>query len=175
MPGAGKSTVAQALRNEGFKIVVFGDAVREEAKQRGLDTSDSNLGKVMLDLRRELGMGAIARISLPRIKEAGNLCAVDGVRSLEEVKVIREVAFTRILAIHASPAKRYEYLKSRNRGDSPLTWETFEARDRRELEVGLGAAIALADEIISNNVLTIDEFKAQSIKIIDRWTKTLED
>ena len=44
MPGAGKSTVATILQQNGFSIITMGDVVREEAKRRNLELTDSNLG-----------------------------------------------------------------------------------------------------------------------------------
>jgi dephospho-CoA kinase len=47
-------------------------------------------------------------------------------------------------------------LRTRGRSDDPSNWEEFEERDLRELKVGLGEVIALADEMIVNEG-TIDE------------------
>ena len=55
MPGAGKSTVATILQQNGFSIITMGDVVREEAKRRNLELTDSNLGNLMLELRKDLG------------------------------------------------------------------------------------------------------------------------
>ena len=58
MPGAGKSSVASFLKEKGFVLVTMGDAVREEAKRQGLEPTDINLGKMMLKLRQDLGLGS---------------------------------------------------------------------------------------------------------------------
>jgi low affinity Fe/Cu permease len=42
-------------------------------------------------------------------------------------------------------------------------------RDRRELTVGISEAIALADETLSNNDLTIEELKEKGFEIIQKW------
>jgi len=170
MPGAGKSTAAKASERLGFKIVSMGDAVREEAVKRGLPLNDENLGAVMLNLRRRSGMGAVARLTLPKIESCrGRLIAVDSVRSIEEVEVFREVGDVRVLAIHASPQIRYSFLKGRGRGDAPLTWKLFEARDERELSVGVGRVIALADEVVSNNSITVEELQETVLFILRKW------
>ncbi|MEM3386940.1 MAG: AAA family ATPase [Nitrososphaerales archaeon] len=175
MPGSGKTTVADMLGLLGFKIVTLGDIVRMEVSRRGLLPTDDNLGKVMREIRIEEGRGAVAKLALNSIKEAGRLCVVDGVRCLEEVDIIGSVAETKLLAIHASPQIRFKRICIRNRSDIPADFEKFKERDKRELEVGLGEAIALADEVISNNDLTKDELRKGVLAIVGKWLNEFED
>ena len=97
MPGAGKSTVAASLKEKGFSVIAMGDIIREEAKQQNLDPTDSNLGDLMLKLRKDLGPGAIAHLILKKIKreETGNAgvdnIVVDGIRGIAEVDILRRV------------------------------------------------------------------------------------
>jgi len=53
MPGAGKSLVVDTARDLGYAIVTMGDVVREQTRQRGLEPTPQNVGKVMLELREE--------------------------------------------------------------------------------------------------------------------------
>ncbi|MGH9912418.1 MAG: AAA family ATPase, partial [Nitrososphaeraceae archaeon] len=55
MPGAGKSTVADSLKDKGFLVITMGDVIREEASRLKLDLNDTNLGKLMVKLREEFG------------------------------------------------------------------------------------------------------------------------
>jgi dephospho-CoA kinase len=151
MPGSGKTTVAKAIEGMGFHYISLGDVVREETLSRGLEVNDVNCGIVMKDLREKFGPQAVAQLSLKNFPRDKNLIVVDGIRSIHEVQVYRSIGKTRLLAIHASPERRYRFLVSRGRKDAPTSREDFDLRDMRELEVGLGDAIALADEIISNN------------------------
>ncbi|MEM1985622.1 MAG: AAA family ATPase [Nitrososphaeria archaeon] len=151
MPGSGKTTVAHAIEGMGFYYISLGDVVREETVSRGLEVNDRNCGFVMKDLREKFGPHAVAQLSLKNFPKDKHLVVVDGIRSIYEVQVYRSIGRTRLLAIHASPDRRYNFLVSRRRADAPLSREDFDLRDRRELEVGVGDAIALSDEIISNN------------------------
>lgn len=170
MPGAGKSTVAKAIAKLGFHVVNLGDAVREETARRQLEPTDANIGAVMVKLRERLGPGAIAELSLPKVTSPGHeYVVVDGVRGIEEVNVFKRVGAVKLLAVHAAQPVRFHFLRSRGRLDAPLSWELFEARDQRELAVGVGEAIALADEIISNNAVTIDELQDAAVRIVRRW------
>jgi dephospho-CoA kinase len=76
---------------------------------------------------------------------------VDGLRSLHEVEEFKRPFKKFVLvAIHASPETRFQRLFRRQRSDDPQGWETFNQRDMRELSVGLGNVIAVADYLIVN-------------------------
>lgn len=171
MPGAGKSTVASFLREKGFATVTMGDAVREEAKRQGLEPSDSNLGRLMLKLREDLGQGAVAHLVLRKLERDGNSgnVIIDGIRSIPEVEVLKKVGHVKLLAIHASQDTRFKHLVDRGRSDAPASSDEFAGRDKRELSVGISEAIALADETISNNDLTLDQLKQHAHDIIMAW------
>lgn len=168
MPGSGKTTVTQEIRKMGFYYISLGDVVREQTKLRGYELTDANCGLVMVALRRELGPQAIAKLSLSRMPEDERLITVDGVRSIDEVNLYRSLGDVRLLAVHASPQRRFQLSASRERIDSPKTREEFDLRDQRELDVGVGNAIALADEIISNNS-TIEELVERVRDQVKAW------
>ena len=56
MPGAGKSTIVDALKEDGYFTLTLGDGVRTEAKRRNLEPTGENLGKIMLELREKNGL-----------------------------------------------------------------------------------------------------------------------
>jgi dephospho-CoA kinase len=152
MPGAGKSVVVNVAKAHGYGVVVMGDEVREEAKKRGLEPTPENLGRLMLELRRMEGETVIAKRCIPKIAGmAEGKVIVDGVRSLAEVEEFRR-HFPRfvLVAVHASPETRFRRLFHRRRSDDPKSWEVFHERNMRELSVGLGNAIALAEYMIVN-------------------------
>lgn len=171
MPGAGKSTVASFLKDKGFATVTMGDAVREEAKQQSLEPTDANLGKLMLKLRQDLGPGAVAHLVLRKLERDGNSgnVVIDGIRSIPEVEVLKKAGHVKLLAIHASQETRFKHLVDRGRSDAPSSTDEFAGRDKRELSVGISEAIALADETISNNDLTLDQLKERAYDIVKTW------
>ena len=170
MPGAGKSTIANGLKSKGFEIINMGDAVREEAKKRNLEPTANNLGRLMLELREKNGPGAIADLILDKINHAiSDIIVIDGIRSNEEIQVLRKIGNVKILSIHASTDTRYTFLSKRGRTDDPQTKDNFNDRDQREISVGISAPIALADETISNNNLTINELVEKAYTIIKNW------
>ena len=176
MPGAGKSTVALFLKEKGFTVLTMGDAVREEAERLGLEPTDMNLGKLMLKLRQDLGPGAIGHIVLQKLGRDGSFgnVVIDGIRSIPEVEVLANTGHVKLLAIHASKLTRLKHLKERGRPDAPTNSIEFAGRDRRELSIGISEAIALADETISNNDLTLPQLKQCSCQIIEEWLEEID-
>jgi len=152
----------------------MGDLVRDEVKRKNKELNDMNLGDLMLSLRKQFGPGAIAHLILNEIekreKRGGpNNIVIDGVRSVAEVELLQTIGTVRLLAIHASASTRLEHLRKRGRGDAPLNEYEFDNRDKRELGVGISEAIAMSDEILSNNDLTIEELKEKAFKIVQKW------
>jgi dephospho-CoA kinase len=175
MPGAGKSSVASFLKEKGFVVMTMGDVVREEAKRQGLEPTDINLGKMMLKLRQDLGPGAVGHIVLQKLAREGNSSnvVIDGIRSIAEVEVLKKVGHVRLLAIHASQDTRFKHLKERARADAPSSGDEFAGRDKRELSVGVSEAIALANEMISNNDLTLQQLKLCAYNIVKEWLEEI--
>jgi len=170
MPGSGKSTIVSALKAMGLETLNLGDGVRAEAKKRNLEPSGDNLGKLMLELREKNGPGAIAELLTEPIKNSqSKVIIIDGVRSTVEIEVLKNVGSVKLLSIEASTDTRYKFLSARGRSDDPKTREKFEERDNREIGVGLGESIAIADETISNNNITLDELIELAHKVIEKW------
>jgi dephospho-CoA kinase len=173
MPGSGKSTIVSALKAKGIETLNLGDGVRAEAKRRNLEPTGDNLGKLMLELREKNGPGAIANLLTESIKNSqSKVIIVDGVRSTTEIEVLRSVGTVKLLSIEATPDTRYKFLSSRGRSDDPITRENFEERDNRELGVGIGESIAIADETIVNSDITLDELTERAYKVIEKLVDT---
>ena len=172
MPGAGKSTAAEALVAQGWRRVVMGDVIREETERRGLLPDSKNTGEVMKRLRKERGEAAIAELCLEAIRRVGSdRVVVDGIRSVSEVETFRKSAKVILIVVHASQRRRFALLKERGRSDDPLSYEMFLTREERELGVGIGDAIALADEMVSNERKTPERLASEIVEVVDRWVE----
>ena len=169
MPGSGKSLVSQTAREMGIPVYTMGDVVRREVRRRGLEPTPSNLNRVARELRQLYGPRVIAERVLEEIKEGprAEVVLVDGVRSLEEVEVFRSYAPVVIVAVHASPKTRFERLRARGRPGDPRSWEEFVARDSMELGFGLGSVIALADYMLVNEGVSIDEARRLARSLLE--------
>jgi dephospho-CoA kinase len=176
MPGSGKSLVVEIARAEGYAVVVMGDVIREETQKRGLKPTPKNIGKVMLELREKGGASVIADKCIPKIEQQkSKKVIVDGLRSPSEVNAFK-MHFSKfsLIAVHASPETRFNRLYRRHRSDDPDRWELFHERDMRELSVGLGNAIVMAEHFIINENKRADvKIKVkETLRIIEeKWKK----
>ena len=173
MPGSGKSTIVSALKAKGLGALNLGDGVRAEAKKRNLEPTGENLGKLMLELRDKNGPGAVANLLTEQIKNSqSEVIIIDGVRSIAEIEVLKNVGSVKLLSIEASADTRYKFLGARGRSDDPETREKFEERDKREIGVGIDKYIAIADETISNSDITLDELTERAYAVIEKWIES---
>jgi len=179
MPGAGKTTVARYLSQKGIPLLIMGDVVREIAEIDGLEPTSDNLAKLMLRLRKKSGPQAIAHLIVDKIKlmkekdKKLSVVIVDGIRSMAEVQVLRLIGTVKLLAIHGSTLTRYTHVKERRRSDVPSNIDVFDKRDKIEMEVGISNAIALADESISNNDISIPELCERSFVTVQKWIQEI--
>ena len=150
MPGSGKSLVSEAAASEGFRVVCMGDIIRSEADARGITKTPASLGALMLELRKSEGEDVVARRCLEKAKSLGGFAVIEGVRSLSELLYFKTNSDLILIAVHASPKTRFERLLKRRRADDPKDKKTFDERDMRELNVGIGSVIALADQVFIN-------------------------
>ncbi len=172
MPGSGKSTIVSALKARGLESLNLGDGVRDEAKKRNLEPTGENLGRIMLELRDKNGPGAVAILLTEKIKNSqSEVIIIDGVRSTAEIEVLKNVGSVKLLSIEASDT-RYKFLGARGRSDDPETREKFEERDKREIGVGIGKSIEIADETISNDNITLDELTERAYTVIEKWIES---
>jgi dephospho-CoA kinase len=175
MPGAGKTTVANYLSQKGIPLLVMGDVVREVAENDGLELTSDNLAKLMLRLRKRNGPEAVAHLIINKIKlmkkedKQLSVVIVDGIRSMAEVRLLRRIGSVKLLAIHGSTLTRYTHVRERGRSDVPSNIGEFDKRDKIEMDVGISNAIALADETISNNDISISELCQRSFITIQKW------
>lgn len=155
LPGSGKSVVARVANNLGFNVIRMGDVIRDEALKRNED-----IGETAIKLRKEYGKYVVAERCVEMIKEAshnslkeknGKKYIIEGIRSPAEVEIFRKhFGVFKVMAIFSSPKTRFMRLKRRNRSDDSSELSEFKNRDQRELNFGIGNAIATSDYMIVN-------------------------
>jgi dephospho-CoA kinase len=172
LPGSGKSTVLRAIEDLGI-IVTMGDVIRNEAKRRNLEPSDENLGKIAQELRKNYGSEIIAEKCVNFIKKIEReVCFIDGVRSMAEVKVFRKNWKFPLIATVVDENIRYQRLSNRKRPDDPNSESEIRDRDNREISFGLNEVIKNANYKINNNLSEVDvqkETRALIFKIIEDY------
>ncbi len=176
MPGAGKTLIARRIA-ESFSapLVSMGDVMREEASRRGIGLDLASMMRFAKKIREEYGAAAVSELVYRRIKSLSGVVVVDGIRSLEEINYFRERRDVVVVAVHASPRERFRRLKARGRRDDPRTWEAFMDRDLKELRIGLGNVIALADVMIVNEGAEVEELVEEAARRIREVIKDIQD
>ena len=171
LPGSGKSTVVAVAKSLGFEVVVMGDVVRQEAERRSLELTDENLGTLMVEMRKEKGMEAVGLLAATKIRRSrAHYLVIDGVRSEDEVNLFKRFGKVQPLAVHASPATRYRFLRQRARPDAPPSLRLFRERDKREINIGLSNLENMADEILDNNT-DVRSLRVKARALFLRWMK----
>lgn len=173
MPGSGKTIIADVASRLGIPVFSCGDAVREVALEKGLKPTSEVLGRLMFELRKSEGPTAVIRRVILKMRGSSPLkgpVLVEGIRSLAEVEELEASFKTSVMAVHSSPMTRYKRLRSRGRSDDPKNIEEFRLRDRRELKVGVGEVIALADIMLINEG-SLHAFRAEVEDTLRRWLK----
>jgi dephospho-CoA kinase len=168
LPASGKGEFSRIARSLGIPVVVMGDVIREEVARAGLPGTDRNLGETADRLRRERGMAAIAKLSLPAIERAkGPVVLVDGIRGDAEVDFFRS-RFEEfyLIGVDAPFSTRLARLLTRGREDDVITEAELVERDRREISWGLGRALSVADYLLCNDG-TVEELAAQARRLLD--------
>ena len=169
MCGSGKSIASDLLESMGWKKVYFGGVTMEKLKEANLEVTPENEKMMREGLRRDLGMGAYAKILLPRILEYAEEenTVLDGLYSWDELKILQEElkGKLKVIAIVADRDLRYERLSQH--AIRPFTPEQAEARDIAEIENSAkGGPIAMADYYIDNNH-DLESYKERLLSIIE--------
>jgi dephospho-CoA kinase len=170
MSGAGKAVASNTAKKLGIPVFVCGDVLREEAKMRKIVATPENFGNLMVQMRKDEGPSVMIKRLLPRILDTkSKIVIVEGLRSIDELESLINNFEVTLLAIHANPKQRFQRLTYRGRGDDPKTIEEFNSRDTRELSLGVGSVIALADYLIMNDS-TLEKFQQ---KLMDFFKNSL--
>jgi len=178
MCGAGKSVACELLEDKGYQKVYFGGVTLDKLKEEGLEVTPEN-EKIMRErLRNELGMGAYAKILLPKIKELAkdHNVVLDGLYSWDELKILKEEFADKIAVICVIADKNLRYERLSTRDVRPFTYEEARHRDISEIEnLAKGGPIAYADYYILNNS-EVTNFEARLNEILEglNYTRILK-
>lgn len=169
MCGAGKSVASDILENKGYKKVYFGGVTMEKLKEEGLEINPENERMMRERLRKKLGMGAFAKILLPRIKEYAkeSNTVLDGLYSWDELKILKDEFGDNLTLIAVIADKNIRYERLSKREIRPLTKDEAIKRDLTEIEnVAKAGPIAYADYYIDNNH-DLENYKNRLNNILD--------
>ena len=164
MPAAGKDIARQYARAKGHPYFATGDIVRTEAVRRQVQPDAESMGRLSTELRGTDGMG-VTRLALKAALDSGApVVFMEGIRSRQEVDLVRTQAETVVVAFLAPRPLRRQRVISRGRSDDSA--EAFDGRDQREIDYGLAVPIALADGYVLNTG-TLEEALDSFRKLIE--------
>ena len=169
MCGSGKSIASDFLENMGYKKVYFGGVTMDKLKEKGLDITPENEKNMREKLREDLGMGAFAKILLPKIEEISRDSDVvlDGLYSWDEYKILREALGDKLTVISIVCDKEIRYNRVAKREVRPYTKKEAIDRDISEIEnIDKAPPIAYADYYILNNG-TLNEYEERLKNILE--------
>ncbi len=165
LAGSGKDAAAKFLSEKyGYKLLVFSDVLKEEAKKRGTEPTKMNLSILGDELRAKSGNTVLAKKLLEKIDPEKNY-VLSGFRSPEEVYAIQnEVLDFYLVLIDAEKTVRFK----RRRPEDPQTEKEFFARDERDISnKGLDKVIEMADYTIVNNG-TLQELEGKVEELLSK-------
>lgn len=166
MCGSGKSVACDYLENLGYKKVYFGGVTMDKLKEIGLEITPDNEKMMREKLRQDLGMGAYAKVLLPKIKELSinNNVVLDGLYSWDELVILNNEFKMTTITVVADKKLRYERLEKRV--VRPFSKSDAIKRDVSEIEnIAKAGPIAYADYYIFNNG-TINDFHNRLAEIL---------
>ena len=172
MSGTGKSVATTYLEDQGYKKIYFGGVIYDKMKEEGIEITPDSQKEFRENLRKEHGMGVVAKILLPKIEEAYSMgnTVLDGLYSWDEYLILKE-KFKDLKLVCVCTDKKIRYNRVESRPDRPFNHEDIIKRDITEIENSAKAGpIAYADYYIDNNG-TIDEFHQKISDLLENLCK----
>lgn len=170
MAGSGKSVVTEYLEKQGWSRIYFGGVIYDQMKEAGIEITPDSQKEFRENLRKEHGMGVVAKILLPKIEEAyhkGNT-VLDGLYSWDEYLILKEVYGERLKLVCVLCDKETRYERIGTRKERPFNKEEIQKRDIAEIENSAkGGPIAFADYYIMNSG-SIDDCIHQLLDILEK-------
>lgn len=165
MPGSGKSVAANYFKDKRIPVLRLGDQTEIGLADLNLPLTPQNEQKYREQIRKELGMEAMAIKIAPRIEgliavSNPSVLVLDGVYSWPEYAYLRK-HFSSIFLLAVISDRNIRYSRLASRDVRPLTKQEAEIRDVAEIEkLEKGGPIAFADYYVQNNA-SFDEFTSQ--------------
>lgn len=155
MPGAGKSSIVDYLKEAGYPSVYFGGITLKEIKKRGLDVTEENEKKVREELRELHGKEAYAKLiseEIDNLHAAGqHYIIADGLYSWSEYKFFKHKYGDNAVIVAIATPRKLRHERLAKRPERPLSEAEVSAREYAEIEnIEKGGPIANADYTVLN-------------------------
>ncbi|MFW5793345.1 MAG: AAA family ATPase [Bacteroidota bacterium] len=156
--GAGKGTVVNYLVNEkGFTHYSVRGLLTEKLHEAGKTVNRDSLTNLANKLRAGNSPAYLIELLYEKAVENGKNCIIESIRTPGEIELLRKKPNFFLLAVDADPKIRYQRIVLRNSETDNISYETFLANEKREMQSNdpnkqnLSACIKQADFVIINN------------------------
>lgn len=130
---SGKDVISEYLKEKGFVYFSLSQEVREAAKERKIELTRENLQDLGNQLRKEKGIGALAKLVSEKIKNQNcSNAVIDGIRNPAEVEFLEGIENFSLIAVDAPQEIRFKRFINRNKESDPKTFEEFLKVDSRD-------------------------------------------
>jgi dephospho-CoA kinase len=156
---AGKSEIANILKELNYKYFSLSDMIRETAKERNEEPTRGTLIRIGNEFRIKHGPGVWAKeLNKKLIHEENKRIVIDSIRHPDEVKELQKLGNFILISVNADVEKRFHRaLKRSNKRDpkSPKEFEDFKEKEAQENTTNqnaqqLSATMSLSQHQISN-------------------------
>lgn len=169
--GAGKGTIVEYLVNKKeFEHLSASGLITQEIIKRNMPINRDNMIVVGNDLRAKFGAGYIAEELLRRAEKSENNVIIESIRTLGEVKKLKEVGGL-LVAVDANRKLRYKRILLRGGSKDGVSFKEFVDQEKKEMESddpnkqNLLACKKAANYLIENNG-SIKELNREIEKLI---------
>ncbi len=140
--GAGKTTLTEFFKDKGFRYYKLTIPIYDECDRLGLDREDrAILQDVGDDLRKKLGLDALAQIAIKKIRnDPSDRFIIDSIRNHNELKLLMSELDDDLLVmtVTAPIEVRYKRIVQRKGQykEDKKSFEEFKIDDKRDLGIG---------------------------------------
>lgn len=142
---AGKDTVADYLRENGFVYFSLSDAIRDELAKSGIEPTRQNLIEAGTRIRQNFGPEELASRIAKKVLPKKNYVIVS-IRNPAEVLELQNLEGFFLINVVADEKTRFERMKMRKRAGDPQTLEEFCSTEKAEASSANSSAQQL-DEV----------------------------
>lgn len=157
--GSGKGEIVNILKEKGFQYITLSLMVREEARRRGLNEEREILMDVGNSMRKEEGIGVLAKRALEKIMASGHdKWVIDGIRNPAEIVELKKGEDVHVVGVTADKEILISRILSRGRESDAKEREEIVHKIDREWGEGepengqqVGKCMDMVDFLIENN------------------------
>lgn len=156
--GAGKGTVVEILKENGFKHYSVSGFLGELLRENGEEVNRDAMIRLANELRAENSPSYLAEVLYDKaLREGAEFPVIESLRTEGEVTALRKKGKFYLLAVDASPEIRYDRIINRNSSKDAVSFQQFMEQERREMhsddanKQNLRRCIEMADYTIINN------------------------